>query len=72
VPNQTNSRALRVWIKAFLESLSAIVLDYKEQEIVEMLLFKLPWLCHGIRLNLFGKHSGSVNEDLSSQRSFSI
>ena len=60
-----------MWIKAFLESLSAIVLDYKEQEIVEMLLFKLPWLCHGIRLNLLGKHSGSVNEDLSSQ-SFSI
>jgi hypothetical protein len=36
-----------------------------------MLLFKLPWLCHGVRLNLNSKDSGKFGSqnDEESQRS---
>lgn len=47
--------------------------EYKDQEIVEMLLFKLPWLCHGVKLDLSGKHgkNASMTDELSSQQSVS-
>lgn len=38
-----------------------------------MLLFKLPWLCHGVKLDLNGKlgKSASVTDEISSQQSIS-
>jgi len=35
--------------------LGPIMHEFKDQEIIEMLLFKLPWLCHGVKLSLAGK-----------------
>ena len=40
-------RNLRIWIKAFIEFLPQILLDFKDTELVDLLLFDLPWLCHG-------------------------
>ena len=39
-----------------------------------MLLFKLPWLCHGVRLSLTGKPgpNASLTDELSSQQSVSL
>ena len=38
-----------------------------------MLLFKLPWFCHGVKLDLSGKlgKNASMTDELSSQQSFS-
>ncbi len=38
-------RKLRLWVKVFLRSLSLIFDTYNDLEIVDLLLFKLPWLC---------------------------
>lgn len=40
-------RFLRLWMKAFLETLPQIILDFKDTELVDLLMFTLPWLCHG-------------------------
>ena len=38
-----------------------------------MLLFKLPWMCHGVRLSLKDKPANASQADeLSSQQSFSL
>jgi len=34
-------------MKAFLETLPQIILDFKDTELVDLLMFTLPWLCHG-------------------------
>jgi hypothetical protein len=34
-------------VKAFIEALPQIVHEYKDEELVTLLLFNLPWLCHG-------------------------
>lgn len=44
-----NERVLRLWIKAFLEMMPTIVEEYKDNELLDLLLFKLPWLCHGLK-----------------------
>lgn len=40
---------MRLWIKAFLECMPRIVGEFEDTELVELLLFGLPWLCHGKR-----------------------
>jgi hypothetical protein len=30
-----------------MESMPVIVTEYKDTELVDLLLFNLPWLCHG-------------------------
>jgi len=40
-------KSLRIWIKAFIEVVPQILLDFKDTELIEQLLFVLPWLCHG-------------------------
>jgi hypothetical protein len=40
-------KSLRLWIKAFIEVIPQILLDFKDTELIEQLLFVLPWLCHG-------------------------
>lgn len=42
-------RDLRLWAKAFIESMPAIIGEYKDDELVALVLFKLPWLCYGLR-----------------------
>jgi hypothetical protein len=37
-----------------------------------MLLFKLPWLCHGVKLNLSAKPNASMTDEISSQQSISM
>lgn len=34
-------------MKSFIEFLPQILLDFKDTELVDLLLFDLPWLCHG-------------------------
>ena len=43
------ARPLRLWVKAFLESLDEIVVKHKDQDLIDLLLYKLPWLCHGLK-----------------------
>ena len=38
---------MRLWIKAFMEVLPQIMIDFNDTELVDLLLFSLPWLCHG-------------------------
>lgn len=44
-----NERVLRLWVKAFLELMPTIVNEYKDSELVDLVLFKLPWLCYGLK-----------------------
>jgi len=44
-----NERVLRLWVKAFLEMMPTIVKEFGDNELVELLLYKLPWLCHGLK-----------------------
>ena len=48
-PSKLEGRSLRLWVKAFLESINEIVTKHKDHELVDLLLYKLPWLCHGLR-----------------------
>ena len=56
-----NERVLRLWIKAFLELMPAIVNDFKDSELIDMLIFKLPWLCHGLQANYKVAASGAIS-----------
>lgn len=50
-------KTLRVWVKVFLESLSKIIHEYNDSELLELLVFKLPWFIptatHGQNFNSF-------------------
>ena len=50
-------KTLRVWVKVFLDSLSKIIHDYNDIELLELLVFKLPWFipttAHGQSFNSF-------------------
>lgn len=50
-------RSLRLWVKVFLESLSKIIHDYNDSELLELIVFKLPWFVstttHGQNFNSF-------------------
>ena len=35
--------ALRIWMKVFEDSLSLLINEYKDHELLELILFKLPW-----------------------------
>lgn len=48
-PSKLEGRSLRLWIKAFLESIDDIVIKHRDHELVDLLLYKLPWLCHGLK-----------------------
>ena len=53
------SRTLRIWMKAFIEMMPTIIKEYKDAELVDLLLFQLPWLCYGFgneyRINSAGQ-----------------
>lgn len=36
-------KALRIWAKVFLDSLCIIINDFNDMELLELLVFKLPW-----------------------------
>jgi len=50
-------KTLRVWVKVFLESISKIIHEYNDKELLELLVFKLPWFIptttHGQNFNSF-------------------
>jgi len=52
-----NNKQLRIWVRVFLESLSKIIHEYNEKELVELILFKLPWFIptttHGQSFNSY-------------------
>ena len=52
---------LRLWIKAFLELMPTIVNEFKDNELVDLLLFKLPWLCHGLQANYKVSAIGAIS-----------
>lgn len=54
------SRALRLWVKAFLELMPAIVKEYKDAELVELLLFQLPWMCYGLGSDYRVNSAGAI------------
>lgn len=50
-----------MWIKAFLELMPTIVEEFKDGELVDLLLFKLPWLCHGLKSGYKVSTSGTIS-----------
>ena len=56
-----NERVLRLWTKALLEMMPTIVTEFRDDELVNLLLFKLPWLCHGLKSGLKVSASGAVS-----------
>lgn len=50
-------KTLRVWVKVFLESISKIIHEYNDKELLELIVFKLPWFIptttHGQNFNSF-------------------
>lgn len=44
-----------------MEVLPQILIDYKDTELVDLLLFTLPWLCHGKPHELPSKSDVSPN-----------
>jgi len=44
-----HERVLRLWTKAFLEMMPTIVSEFGDLDLVELLLYKLPWLCFGLK-----------------------
>ena len=56
-----NERVLRLWVKAILEMMPAIITEYGDTELIELLLYKLPWLCHGIKQGLKVSASGAIS-----------
>ena len=39
----------------------AIVNEFKDNELVDLVLFKLPWLCHGLQANYKVSASGAIS-----------
>ena len=39
---EETSRNLRIWVKVFLETLSKMIHEYHEKDLVELFVFKLP------------------------------
>eukprot|EP00347_Sterkiella_histriomuscorum_P009398 403341366 len=52
-----DSQALRIWVKVFLETITNIIHDYQDSELLELIVFKLPWFTptttHGQNFNSF-------------------
>jgi len=52
-----STRNLRIWVKVFLETLSKMIHEFHEKELVELFVFKLPWFIptttHGQSFNSF-------------------
>lgn len=52
-----STRDLRIWVKVFLETLSKMIHEFHERELVELFVFKLPWFIptttHGQSFNSF-------------------
>lgn len=50
-------KSLRLWVKVFLESISKIIHEYNDKELMELLVFTLPWFLptttHGQSFNSF-------------------
>lgn len=50
-------RSLRTWVKVFIDCLPKIVHDYCDNELLELIIFKLPWFIpttsHGQNFNSF-------------------
>ena len=50
-------KSLRLWVKAFLESIPKIIHEYNNKELLELLVFTLPWFIptttHGQSFNSF-------------------
>ncbi len=50
-------KTLRLWVKVFLESLSKIIHEFNDKELLELIVFKLPWFIptttHGQSFNSF-------------------
>jgi hypothetical protein len=40
---EETSRNIRIWVKVFLETLSKMIHEYHEKDLVELFVFKLPW-----------------------------
>ena len=38
-----DAKALRLWVRVFTESISKIIHEYNDRELLELLIFKLPW-----------------------------
>ncbi|CDW86819.1 UNKNOWN [Stylonychia lemnae] len=51
------SQALRIWVKVFLETITNIIHEYQDHELLELLVFKLPWFTptttHGQNFNSY-------------------
>jgi hypothetical protein len=56
--------ALRIWMRVFMDSLPLIIDDFKDYELLELLLFKLPWFhpttTHGQNIHCFIKLTMAV------------
>jgi hypothetical protein len=56
-PKDDNTSNLRLWTRVFLESLSKIIHEYNDKELLELILFKLPWFVpattHGQSFNSY-------------------
>lgn len=54
-------RALRIWTRVFMDSLSLIIDHYKDYELLELFIFKLPWFkpttTHGLFFDCFSKYA---------------
>ena len=44
-----------------------IIKEYGNNELVELVLFKLPWMCHGLKEGLKVSASGAVSVRRTSQ-----
>jgi hypothetical protein len=54
-------RALRIWTRVFVDSVSLITDSYKDYELLELFMFKLPWFkpttTHGLFFDFFAKYA---------------
>ena len=55
-----DQRSLRIWVKAFIELMPVITKEYKDQELIDLLLFQLPWLCYGLGFEYRVSQSGGI------------
>jgi len=37
------ANSLRIWLKVFVDTMSVLIDDFKDYELLELLIFKLPW-----------------------------
>lgn len=43
VNTKEEASSLRIWIKVFIDTMSILIDDFKDYELLELLIFKLPW-----------------------------